>query len=208
MSAINIIQDSSNVGGVAGSPGTLPVPPNVVGFGWQLFPTNTSLIVTLSFGIVTSIPFMDVHFAGISNSTTLQVLFGTCAANANTPYVLSVYNALITGTLTNITDMGVNWDNYTGAPDSLVNPFSSSGAFVPFTPTSTLTRTAAAATSSGVCTVIYPSIFMDIINGASIDFTLRIGGTQLEQGTTPSTFQSTPILISPFDSQLFKMFVL
>lgn len=189
---INLIQNSTNIGAVAGSPGTPPALSAVVGFDWQIFPTVTALTRTLAFGTdPTGYPYMDVRFNGTTDTTFLQILFGTMPASASTAYTVAAGVALKAGTLSNVTAIGMNWDNYTGTPAS-GGAFSSSGAYTPFTPNATLTRYTTEATSSGVCTVIYGSVFINVNNGTAIDFTLRIAGVQHEQAAAATFFKSTP----------------
>jgi hypothetical protein len=135
---------------------------------------------------------MDVTFVGDPAATFLQVLFGTTAAAASTAYTLSASVALPAGSLTNVSAIGMNWDNYTGTPASGSNPFDSSGAYTAFTPTSTLTRQSTTATSSAVCTVIYGSVFINTTPGQAVTFTLRIAGVQHEQASAATFYKSTP----------------
>jgi hypothetical protein len=190
--ANNLIQNSSNVGAVAGSPGTPPTLPSPVGFDWQIFPSPPNATQTLAFGaLADGRPYMDATFNGNPGGTFIQVLFGTSAAIASTAYVVSASVALIAGSLANVSAIGMNWDNYTGTPSS-GGTFSSSGAYTPFTPNAILTRYNTTATSSGVCTVIYGSVFINVTSGLAVNFTLRIAGVQLEQGSVPTDVQITP----------------
>jgi hypothetical protein len=190
--ANNLIQNSSNVGAVAGSPGTPPTLASPIGFDWQIFPSPPNATQTLAFGVLANgLPYTDVTFNGDPGGTFIQILFGTSAATASTAYVVSASVALTAGSLTNVAAIGMNWDNYTGTPAS-GGTFSSSGAYAAFTPNATLTRRFATATSSGVCTVIYGSVFINVTSGLAINFTLRIAGVQFEQGSTPTDLQITP----------------
>lgn len=199
MSVTNLIADSSLfVGSAAGSPGTLPTQPPTL--GWQIFNTG-SLTQTLGFGrdSGSGYPYCDVRWNGTSNTTNLQILFGGIVVPASAlAYVLSAYVALTAGNLTNVTAIGMNWDNYTGDLNS--SAFTSSGAYTAFTPTGTLARQSTTATSNATANVIYPSVFININSGVAIDFTLRIAGIQFEQGTVPTFWSPTPPLL-PFISR-------
>jgi len=176
----NSIRNSSMVGAVAGSPGTLPT-------NWtQLF--GTGLTRTLvGTGTENGLPYVDVRFNG--TVTTISTEISTETASA-----ISVSNGQVwsNSAFIKIISAPIPPNSY-----SLKSYYWNGGAYVSesntsFTPTTTLTRYLTAHTvPSGTITHISQSIRMNLTNGAAYDFTIRIAAPQMELGAYATTWVPT-----------------
>jgi hypothetical protein len=176
----NSIRNSTMVGAVAGTPGTLPT-------NW----VNTQLVGLsrqISLGTENGLSYIDLRFFGTGNANdNLRIdLEGTtqiAAANGQT-WAYSLYAKAISGTIPSAAFIFLE-RNIVG---SSVTVGGSN-----FTPTSTLTRFNSIRTLNGGATVAFvqPSLFFAIVNGATYDFTIRIAAPQMELGATASTFIPT-----------------
>jgi hypothetical protein len=179
----NSIRNSTMVGAVAGSPGTLPtnyVVTNLFGL--------TQTIGTL--GTESGLQYIDVRFNGTANTTAMMELryegpTQIAALNSqvwtNSTYVKLVANP----SPANAIVLGMYERN-------------SAGTAVGFgqqaiTPTTSLTRFTFTRTLVGGATVafIQPLIAFSLTIGATYDFTIRIAAPQMELGAYATTFIPT-----------------
>ena len=176
----NSIRNSSMVGAVAGSPGTLPT-------NWtQFFGTGLTRTV-VGTGTENGLPYVDVRLSGTSSDTRVEILTesssGISASNGQT-WSTSAYVKIVSAPI---------------PPNSYVlkSYYWNGGAYVnesntSFTPTTTLARYSAAHTiPSGTITHISQAVRMNITNGAAYDFTIRIAAPQMELGAYATTWVPT-----------------
>ena len=206
----NAIRNTIMLGGVNGSPGVLPDATQTgTSSNWSIF-GGTGLTRTLHYGNgPNGFPCMDLTVSGINSDGFLQIIFGVCAASQSLPWTPSVYLQLISGNLTNVTQFEIDYDTSSGT-------FGSS-AFITFdrlqhivtNPTATSARVFGTATSDVGTTLITPYIFIPMSSTLAVSFGLRLEGPQLEQGSSPTPFQSTPNpnISAQLDPEVFKMFV-
>ena len=185
----NSITNNAMVGAVAGTPGTNPT-------GW-IYATASSNGLTLSIvgtGVENGINYIDFRFNGTTVASPLACAIGIVNATAATgqTWTASTYWKLAAGTATGITGWQI------GIIESTAGGSFVTGAFYAQTaPTSAALitqRPAATRTLSGGATiglVTYP-INVSVAGNTAIDFTIRIGLPQLEQGA----FATSPILTS------------
>ena len=174
----NSIRNNTMVGAVAGTPGTLPT-------NWS-FSGAGSAIEVVGTGIENGINYIDVRFSGTITNTNLN-FETTTSASASQAWAASSYLRLISGTFTG------NWR-------LTCNEFASGGGFLrtglaqTFTPTNTSlsTQRVAGSFTTGVSTAVISVLINGQGAATPIDFTLRIGLPQLEQGA----FATSPILTS------------
>lgn len=169
----NSIRNNTMQGAVAGTPGTAPTT-------WSLISGGGLSREVVSIGTESGISYIDVRFFGTPSSIAAQRVYVessfTISAADGQAWSLSAYVKLVAGT----------------APSGLFIGFDETGpgatyiktdqANLPLT--STLTRAKYSATLSGGVNVAYviPQIGFNSEIGVAVDFTLRIGLPQLEQG--------------------------
>lgn len=172
----NSIRNNTMQGAVAGTPGTLPT-------NW----TGNATVDGLSREVVgtgteNGINYIDVRFSGTSgaagNSTLLTFESQTqvVAANGQT-WTNSAYLKLAAGTLTNVSlfSLGIRYNNSGGSILTAQN--------VTLTPTATLTRyTNTLAATDATTAFVNGSLVANFTDSSAVDFTVRIGLPQLEQG--------------------------
>lgn len=178
----NGIRNSSMVGAVAGSPGTLPT-------NWST--TNAGLTRTIvGVGIENGLPYIDIRFNGIANSTVALVAFeGSSAITASVGQVWSS-NAYVKNIATPAQANQVLLSIYEW---NLVGAYLSEGS-VNIRPQLTTSlkrfdfvRTLVSATTARVS----PLIQFILTNGAAYDFTIRIAAPQMEPGAYATTWVPT-----------------
>ncbi len=175
----NSIRNSTMVGAVAGTPGTLPT-----NYGEYL----SGLTRTVAgIGTENGVPYIDLRFNGTASDTIILINFETASG-------ISALN-------------GQNWSSSfyvktiaTSQPPlkySLRSTQRSSGSNVgsfilEFTPTTTLARyTQTFTTNNATITHIQPYISFDLTIGQTYDFTIRIAAPQMELGAYATTFIPT-----------------
>ena len=175
----NSIRNSSMVGAVAGTPGTLPT-----NYGEYL----SGLTRTVAgIGTENGVPYIDLRFNGTASDTIILINFETTSG-------ISALN-------------GQNWSNsfYVKTIATPQPPLkyalrstqrssgSNVGSFIlEFTPTTTLARyTQTFTTNNATITHIQPYISFDLTIGQTYDFTIRIAAPQMELGAYATTFIPT-----------------
>jgi hypothetical protein len=173
----NSIRNNTMVGAVAGTPGTLPT-------NWSVFTTLTGLTRQIvGIGTEDGITYIDVRLSGTPNtagSYFLQTETNTSvnASNGQT-WTSSAYVRLTAGNLSGVSTIRLS----TSSRDSGGNVIASGDTI--FTPTSATLitqRFASAYTNVSALTAFELLNFAFALSGTAIDFTLRIGLPQLEQG--------------------------
>lgn len=177
----NSIRNNSMQGAAAGSPGTAPtnwtVPSSQDGLSRQVVGTGTE----------DGIDYIDLRFKGTTSAAGhIEVSFDIFAAAANGQYwSLSMYARLVAGTLNGITASALVVEERDGAGVLLAG---SQSAFAPTSAKLSSQRPShtRAFNQAGTARVTHKWDFT-YGNGSQIDFTLRIGMPQLEQGGKPSS---------------------
>jgi hypothetical protein len=176
----NSIRNSSMVGAVAGSPGTLPT-------NW------TSITSGLTFSVVgvgteNGLPYVDVRLNGTATGTGASLRF-----DANTQIVASngqTWASSFWIKSISSTSPPLNYAN-TAIESTAAGGFVASNSQV-LTITSTLTRNTFIRTIASATTErIINGIFFSLTNGAFYDFTIRIAAPQMELGAFATTWINT-----------------
>lgn len=179
--ATNLIRNSTMVGGVSGTPGTLPT-----NWGSGI----RGLTMELTYNTISGINCVDIHISGTPTSS------GECyvnmdgnsniGASSGQTRCISANLALIAGSFANTTS------NYLS-----LNTFNS-GSFVSAainkdisTLNSSFKRWSGSATLSGTISHIQPLIKFSVTNGIAVDFTIRLGCPQVEGTLFPTSFIPT-----------------
>lgn len=179
----NHVRNSTMVGVVTGSPGTLPT-------NWSSADAGLTRTVVGS-GTESGMAYVDVRWNGTSSSTLAQVLFDTStaiAASASQAWTGSVYLRLVDGSLANVNSIGSGItyrdSGGSGITSATTNFSVTSGGLLSQRASHTSTSPALTAYSQLIVNV-------SVVNGAAIDFTLRIGAPQLEQRAFATSFIPT-----------------
>jgi hypothetical protein len=185
----NSIRNNTMVGAVAGTPGTPPT-------SWQYVTTSSNGLATsiIGTGVEDGINYIDYRFNGTTVASPNSIAFGVDAGSAATgqSWTQSLYWKLIAGSTAGV----ITWN--LGIIENTAGGGFVAGAFYPQTaPTSAALgtqRRAATRVLSGGATVGSAQAVLSIpVSGnTAIDFTIRIGLPQLEQGA----FATSPILTS------------
>jgi hypothetical protein len=178
-SRTNSVRNNTMVGAAAGTPGTNPT-----SWTYVTAQSNGLTISIIGTGIENGINYIDYRFNGTTVASPLPCAFGIDNASAVTAqtWTASLYWKLASGTTTGIT----NWQ--IGVIENTSGGAFVSGAFYPQTaPTSAdliSQRPAATRTLSGGATVglVSHTLNIGVAGNTAIDFTIRLGMPQLEQG--------------------------
>lgn len=178
----NYIRNNSNVGAQAGTPGVLPT-------RWV---SSTGGLTQTIIGAGTSegVPYIDIRFAGTTNTTLAVLNFETssgCAAVVGDVRTISAYVALLGGSTTNITSIQLIGQNYDSGP-----AFVGADLVATITPTATMSRVTASGTISTATTAyLQPYLKFNFSSGVAVDITLRIGGVMMEDRSSAGDFIAT-----------------
>lgn len=175
----NSIRNSSMVGAVAGTPGTLPT-------NWIAATGGLSQTV-IGIGTENGLPYIDYKLAGTATSTEAVIRFegpSQIAASASQSWTSSIYSRLISAA---------------AAPNSynlITVERNSGGASVAFqvlayVPTSTLRRFTQTFTTTATTAFVQPGVVFVLTSGATYDFTIRIAAPQMELGSYATTWVPT-----------------
>lgn len=189
--ATNNIRNSTNVGAVAGTPGTDPT--NwVINYGTGL---NKTIVGS---GTVNGIPYIDVRLFGTLNASatafaTELELANVIAANNTTlaNWTSSFYVALVAGSFTGIANV-MHSVNFLQA-DGVTSAQAIHKADIKASINGTLQRFSSSFTATAA-TVAFARPRFRMITGTSgdvVDITLRIGGVQFEAGPLATSFIPT-----------------
>ncbi|NBU77800.1 MAG: hypothetical protein EBS50_01690, partial [Sphingomonadaceae bacterium] len=177
----NSIRNNTMVGAVAGTPGTAPT-------NWAI--TSTANGITreiVGTGTENGITYVDLKYSGTaSTATNISLAFegnAQIVAAQNDVWSISLYAKLVSGSWAN-TAFAIFVNSYTsgGVFDALGTSLVSTYANPTSAALQTQRYTARATLSSATTARVNGGLFSSIANGATIDFTLRIGLPQLEQG--------------------------
>jgi hypothetical protein len=176
----NSIRNSSMVGAVAGTPGTLPT-------NWAV--TTSGLTQTIvGVGMENGLPYIDVRLNGTASGTAAQISsegVSQIVAAQGQVWANSIYAKVISAPNPPLS-YNISYREGDAGGVLLVT-----GA-VPFTPTSVLTRFSATRTLTDAATTrIQPRIQFNLTNGAAYDFTIRIAAPQMELGAYATTWVPT-----------------
>ena len=183
----NSIRNSTGVGAVAGTPGTLPT-------NWSTFTSLTGLTRQIvGTGTENGISYLDVKLSGTpsaAGSYFLQFETSTSVAASNgQTWTSSGYFKLAGGSLTGITTRNIAVALRDSGGGELGRVATA------FTPTSSdiiTQRVQATVTNNNASTTAQLNYIELVLSGVAIDITLRIGLPQLEQGASATS----PILTS------------
>ena len=174
----NSITNNTMVGAVAGTPGTLPT-------GW---PFQSAGVLGLAVSIVgtgaeSGIAYLDWRISGTASAnTSATICFGRGSALTAQTWTASSYLKLAAGSLSGVTGMTLDL-----IEETAVNVFIAGAQYsitLPTTAPLVTQRPAASRTLTGGATValLRTNLSVNVSSGSTVDFTLRIGLPQLEQG--------------------------
>jgi hypothetical protein len=170
----NSIRNSTMVGAVAGSPGTLPT-------NWNVGTSGLTQTI-VSVGTEDGLPYIDLRVNGTSTGTSVLVGYeGQVFTTAAQSWTNSAYIKIV---------------NAPSPPVSYRLLYVVRGAATTFpnqaiTPTTTLSRFAHTLTTPTGTTSVQPYFEVILTNGATYDFTIRIAAPQMELGVDATTFTPT-----------------
>jgi hypothetical protein len=181
----NTISNSTMVGAVPGSPGTLPT-------NW-VFSLQGIVFNVVGSGTESGIPFVDLRVSGTTTGTNHNLAFEVAsgiAAVQNQTWTNSFYYKLAGGTLTNVNNIRAMMFTYTSALSLLQVPVGP--VLTPTTGALATQRTTQSYQIPDATTAyVRPMMQINIASGVAVDFTLRIGAPQLELSTLPTSFVPT-----------------
>jgi hypothetical protein len=178
----NSIRNSTMVGAVAGSPGTLPT-------NWSNLVTAGLTRTIVGTGTENGLPYVDIRFNGTANALSTRIDFeGSTNIAALTAQVWtnSIYSKIVSQPNPAVSYALQMLERTSGGG------FVTDGSQI-FTPTTSLQRFAFTRTLNGGATVanVQPCITINLTNGATYDFTIRIAAPQMELGASATTFIPT-----------------
>jgi len=184
----NGIRNNTMVGAVAGTPGTNPTL-------WQYVTTQSNglAVSVIGTGTESGINYIDYRFNGTTVASPNGIAFGidvTTAATAQT-WTNSLYWKLAGGTATGVTVWQIGVIETTAG-----GSFITGANYTQTVPTSAALitqRPAATRTLSGGGTVggVQMTLSISVTGNTAVDFTLRIGLPQLEQGAFATSVIAT-----------------
>jgi hypothetical protein len=178
----NSIRNSTMVGAVAGTPGTLPT-------NWSASAAGLTQTI-VGTGVENGVPYIDFRFNGTAISTGVSVRFETTTgiAASNTQVWTATSWLRFIAQPTPPLSTTISMAERTAAGGLVVVGSSSS-----LSVTSSLNRFSFTRTLSGGATVgaIQPEVSFNLTNGAAYDFTFRIAAPQMELGAYATTWVPT-----------------
>jgi len=175
----NSIRNNTMVGAVAGTPGTVPT-------NWSggLNPSGLTNSIT-SIGSENGISYIDIRIQGTtsSGSTVTILLIDSISATASQAWVYSVYTAIVTGSVPSSLTLQAGIREHDSS-----NTFLRQTLFNINNSSPSLTRSLLAQITGASTGLVLPIFRIASLSvGTAVDFTLRIGLPQLEQGATASS---------------------
>lgn len=166
--------------GVVGSGGALPT-------GWVNSPQGLTTTV-VEIGTENGITYIDIRYSGTTSGQFALLFFGAnndIAATAAQAWSHSVFLKLVAGSFTNVAQYGTTTYYYDAVPASLSNTSTAQSM------TSSLARYSQNVTTVTSTAFVRPGFYynMSAASGQAVDFTVRIGMPQIEQGA----FATSPI---------------
>jgi hypothetical protein len=177
----NSIRNNTMVGAVAGTPGTLPTNFSVSGFSGL----TREVVAT---GTSNGVNYVDVRHSGTSTGSfgnlTLDVATGTSASN-NQTWASSVWLQIVAGSTSGLNSVTLSVQQRDAGNVYLSD---TSNAALSGSVGNTFQRLSRVHTTTNASIAfIQPYLQFGLNIGAAIDFTIRIGLPQLEQGATVSS---------------------
>jgi hypothetical protein len=177
----NSVRNNTMVGAVAGTPGTNPT-----NWGYVTTQSNGLTQTIVGTGTENGINYIDYRFNGTTVASPNAIAFGIeglagTAATGQT-WTASIFLRLVSGTLTGVnnTQIGLientSGGGFVGGALYTVSPPTSAALI---RQRATATRTLSGGATVGICAL---TLNINVAGSTAIDFTLRIGMPQLEQG--------------------------
>jgi hypothetical protein len=170
----NSIRNSTMVGAIAGTPGTLPT-------NWGVTGTANGLTRTINIGTENGIAYIDIRYVGTTTSASFCIirpeLTTQIVAASGQTWTSSVYMRIAAGSSANTTDLQtwvVGADAVGATTETALTNIAVTGTMTRFSVSRTLNNASTA--------FVYPYTAFSYASGVAIDITLRIGLPQLEQG--------------------------
>ena len=179
-SRINSTRNNTMAGAVAGTPGTLPT-------YWGSFTALTGLTLSvIGTGTENGIAYLDIRINGTPSAAgAYNINFdsvGGIAGLTGQTWTNSAYRRLVGGSLTGVSGIRFGLAEYTAASAFIKQTFAANYATVTNAALITQKASATIATSGGATTAWLLPFDQIILTGVAVDFTLRFGLPQFEQG--------------------------
>ena len=198
----NYIRNNTGVGAVAGTPGTLPTNWSLGGISGGL---ATQIVGT---GTENNIAYIDIRIFGTNSSGSSVfpgVFFDTAtgiSATSGQVWAESLYLSLVAGT-------GITFDVAVHEADSggafLRSTTVAGGSSIPIAGNLNTLRRSGSLTLGASTAFARPLIAATVVNGASVNFTLRIGLPQFELGSVATAvIPTTTAAVSVFESSFYN----
>ena len=175
----NSIRNSSMVGAVAGSPGTLPT-------NWTVSAAAGLTQTVVGIGTENGLPYIDLRFNGTASASALRFVSETTSGIAALPNQIwsnSSYFKLVAGVLPYITLRNIYRNSGGGAISTPQQQFDL---------TATLTRrTFTDAAAPALTAFVQQEVLATLVIGQTFDFTIRIAAPQMELGAYATTWIPT-----------------
>jgi hypothetical protein len=186
--ATNSIRNSTMVGAVAGTPGTLPTN---WGIGFNGSGLSSSVLGT---GTESGMTYVDIRVFGTATvATEAFIPFDSTtqiAATTGQNWVSSVYHRVVSGTSANVTGIQVGFIGRQAAGAAGTDNIRSASSLTAFGASAFL-RPSVAGTLADVAVAFVRPILWIVHGTGAIDFTIRIGGVQIETGPLATAFIPT-----------------
>jgi hypothetical protein len=179
----NSIRNNTMVGAVAGTPGTLPT-------NWPFQNAGAAglAVAIVGTGTEAGITYLDWKVSGTATSnTSATICFDRTSVSTGQAWTVSSYLKLAAGSLSGVTGATLDLIEETSGTNFVTGALYSIS--LPTTASLISQRRNATRTLSGGATValLRSNLSVSVSSGSTVDFTLRIGRPQLEQGATAST---------------------
>jgi len=185
----NSLRNGASVGAVAGTPGTLPTNWSVLTAGGLTTNVITGNSPTGQVPYENGIPYVDIQVTGTTTGTSYQLVFDAAniigASNGQT-WTHSAFLKLAGGSFANVTQLQLQTASYSGTP-TLLTTYNTNVAN-PTNAALNRQRVSGSLTIADATTAfVRPGIGFTCSIGVAINFTIRIGCAQVEQGAFASS---------------------